>query len=56
MATETSTREPLVIDINPSDDEGNGSEDDKSPEEEFSKFDLYYVIFSLTDATVLQNV
>ena len=51
LATETS-----VIDINPSDDEGNGSEDDKSPKEELSKFDLYYVIFSLTDATVLQNI
>ena len=55
-AMETSTREPLVIDIDPSDDEGNGSEDDESPEEELGKFDFYCFIFSFTDATVLQNV
>ena len=55
-AMETSTREPSVIDIDPSDDEENGSEDDESPEEELGKFDFYYVIFSFTDATVLQNV
>ena len=55
-AMETSTREPSVIDIDPSDDDRNGSENDESPEEELGKFDFYYVIFSFTDATVLQNV
>ena len=55
-AMATSTREPSVININPSDEEGNGSTDDKTPEEELSKFHFYYVIFSLTDAIVLQNI
>ena len=55
-AMATSTREPSVIDIDPTDEEGNGSMDVKTPEEELGKFHFYYVIFSLTDAIVLQNV
>ena len=55
-AMETLTKEPSVINIDPTDEEGNGSTDVETPEEELGKFHFYYVIFSLTDAIVLQNV
>ena len=53
-AMATSTREPSVINIDPTDEVGNGSTDVETPEEELGKFHFYYVIFSLTDAIVFR--
>ena len=55
-AMETSTREPSVININPSDEEGNGSTDDKTPEEELSKFHFYYMILKMRMRTRMRQM
>lgn len=51
----SSIREPSVIKINASDEDGDESMADKTSEEELGKFNFYVILFSLTNAIWPEN-
>ena len=51
----SSVREPSVIKINASDEDGDESMADKTSEEELGKFNFYVILFSLTNAILPEN-